>query len=175
MQEHIRRAHPENYIPKLPATEESFRLMITTLPSDRPQSLNKPELSPKSMSNPSNSNNLSDNKTSVQDNERKNQIRDLSSSPNTPINKPKASEELQTKSTISTASAHAQIQSNSLEPESEPERVCLYFTFSSTQVLTYPRDGHQILKSTNKQCDIQLSFLLQKLERTIQEVNLSRL
>ena len=25
MQEHIRRAHPEHYISKLPATEESFR------------------------------------------------------------------------------------------------------------------------------------------------------
>ncbi len=36
MQEHIRRAHPEHYIPKLPATEESFQLMITTPPSERP-------------------------------------------------------------------------------------------------------------------------------------------
>jgi hypothetical protein len=38
MQEHIRRAHPEYYIAKLPATEESFHLMINTAPSDRPQS-----------------------------------------------------------------------------------------------------------------------------------------
>ncbi|KAL2019214.1 hypothetical protein VTK56DRAFT_9941 [Thermocarpiscus australiensis] len=37
MQEHIRRAHPEHYIPKLPATEESFLLMINTSPSERPQ------------------------------------------------------------------------------------------------------------------------------------------
>jgi len=36
MQEHIRRAHPERYIPKLPATEESFHLMINTPPNDRP-------------------------------------------------------------------------------------------------------------------------------------------
>jgi len=36
MQEHIRRAHPEHYISKLPATEESFHLMINTAPSDRP-------------------------------------------------------------------------------------------------------------------------------------------
>jgi hypothetical protein len=36
MQEHIRRAHPEHYISKLPATEESFHLMISTAPSDRP-------------------------------------------------------------------------------------------------------------------------------------------
>jgi hypothetical protein len=37
MQEHIRRAHPEHYISKLPATEESFHLMISAAPSDRPQ------------------------------------------------------------------------------------------------------------------------------------------
>ncbi|KAI9753934.1 MAG: hypothetical protein M1835_000942, partial [Candelina submexicana] len=36
MQEHIRRAHPEYYISKLPATEESFALMINTPPSERP-------------------------------------------------------------------------------------------------------------------------------------------
>ncbi|EPE08927.1 transcription factor [Ophiostoma piceae UAMH 11346] len=36
MQEHIRRAHPEYYIPKLPATEDSFTLMITSTPSERP-------------------------------------------------------------------------------------------------------------------------------------------
>lgn len=36
MQEHIRRAHPEHYISKLPATEESFMLMINTPPSERP-------------------------------------------------------------------------------------------------------------------------------------------
>ena len=37
MQEHIRRAHPEYYIPKLPATKESFDLMITTPPHELPQ------------------------------------------------------------------------------------------------------------------------------------------
>jgi hypothetical protein len=35
MQEHIRRAHPEHYIPKLPATEESFLLMINSPPTER--------------------------------------------------------------------------------------------------------------------------------------------
>ncbi|ATY58466.1 transcription factor [Cordyceps militaris] len=34
--EHIRRAHPEHYISKLPATEESFMLMVSTPPSERP-------------------------------------------------------------------------------------------------------------------------------------------
>lgn len=37
MQEHIRRAHPNYYIPKLPATEESFQLMVNTPPDQRPQ------------------------------------------------------------------------------------------------------------------------------------------
>ncbi|KAK7987771.1 hypothetical protein PG989_008086 [Apiospora arundinis] len=37
MQEHIRRAHPEHYISKLPATEESFNLMVNTPPQDRSQ------------------------------------------------------------------------------------------------------------------------------------------
>ncbi|KAK5131388.1 hypothetical protein LTR08_000991 [Meristemomyces frigidus] len=36
MQEHIRRAHPEYYIPKLPATKESFDLMISSPPHERP-------------------------------------------------------------------------------------------------------------------------------------------
>ena len=35
MQEHIRRAHAEHYIPKLPATEESFLLMVNTPPQER--------------------------------------------------------------------------------------------------------------------------------------------
>lgn len=44
MQEHIRRAHPEHYISKLPATEESFLLMINTPPSERVQ--NQQQTSP---------------------------------------------------------------------------------------------------------------------------------
>lgn len=36
MQEHIRRAHPDYYIPKLPATKESFDLMVNTPLSERP-------------------------------------------------------------------------------------------------------------------------------------------
>ncbi|EJP70479.1 hypothetical protein MY5147_004708 [Beauveria neobassiana] len=42
MQEHIRRAHPEYYIPKLPATEESFLLMVNTPPSERPPTDSSP-------------------------------------------------------------------------------------------------------------------------------------
>ena len=42
MQEHIRRAHPDHYIPKLPATEESFQAMINTAPSARPAPASTP-------------------------------------------------------------------------------------------------------------------------------------
>ena len=45
MQEHIRRAHPEKYISKLPATEESFQLMISTpasAPSQPPSNSAQP-------------------------------------------------------------------------------------------------------------------------------------
>ncbi|KAF2664390.1 hypothetical protein BT63DRAFT_107338 [Microthyrium microscopicum] len=37
MIEHVRRVHSEHYIAKLPATEESFSLMVNTPPSERPQ------------------------------------------------------------------------------------------------------------------------------------------
>lgn len=37
MQEHIRRAHPEYYIPKLPATRESFELMVNSPPHEIPK------------------------------------------------------------------------------------------------------------------------------------------
>ncbi|POR31982.1 Uncharacterized protein TPAR_07795 [Tolypocladium paradoxum] len=54
MQEHIRRAHPEHYLPKLPATEESFLLMINTPPqeshsTDQPSSSPAQSLSPPSL------------------------------------------------------------------------------------------------------------------------------
>lgn len=42
MQEHIRRAHPEHYISKLPATEDSFLLMVNTPPSERPPTESSP-------------------------------------------------------------------------------------------------------------------------------------
>ena len=37
MQEHIRRAHPLYYTPKLPANEESFRIMVNSAPSEKPK------------------------------------------------------------------------------------------------------------------------------------------
>lgn len=51
MQEHIRRAHPEHYISKLPATEESFQLMINTPPSERPPPPTSSNLAPHGLYN----------------------------------------------------------------------------------------------------------------------------
>ncbi|KAK7924778.1 hypothetical protein PG985_006832 [Apiospora marii] len=56
MQEHIRRAHPEHYISKLPATEESFNLMVNTPPQDRSQ-LPQNQPAGASSQQPNNSNN----------------------------------------------------------------------------------------------------------------------
>ena len=48
MQEHIRRAHPEHYISKLPATEESFTLMVST----PPQPVHQPQQQPATTARP---------------------------------------------------------------------------------------------------------------------------
>ncbi|PHH79435.1 hypothetical protein CDD83_3869 [Cordyceps sp. RAO-2017] len=66
MQEHIRRAHPENYISKLPATEESFLLMINTPPQEH-----------RSADQPSSS-------AAQGLHDRRNYLRDGSSNPGTP-------------------------------------------------------------------------------------------
>lgn len=48
MQEHIRRAHPEYYIPKLPATKESFELMVNSPPHEIPKADQNDNWSPPS-------------------------------------------------------------------------------------------------------------------------------
>ncbi|KAI1651808.1 hypothetical protein F4815DRAFT_492572 [Daldinia loculata] len=75
MQEHIRRAHPEHYISKLPATEESFLLMINTPPSDRSQVQNSAGPPPGSLD-----------PTKGYPHERHAYSRDASSAPGTPRN-----------------------------------------------------------------------------------------
>ncbi|RKF74831.1 putative RfeD protein [Golovinomyces cichoracearum] len=125
MQEHIRRAHPENYIPKLPATEESFRLMISTLSSDRVQLQSKSNLSPHSLFTPFNSNDSLDDKFVDHGGDRKSYYGEDSSTPNTPVNKNlQAFEERQSITSIPAAyaaAALAQMHNNRLEPESEIE------------------------------------------------------
>lgn len=51
MQEHIRRAHPRHYIARLPATEESFRLMVDT-PLDQRAAVARPPAAPPRRSKP---------------------------------------------------------------------------------------------------------------------------
>lgn len=103
MQEHIRRAHPEHYISKLPATEESFQLMITTPPSERPPPLTSSNLGPHAYGH-----------------ERHNYYRDGSSAPNTPGNL----DDFQTGSMLpaaSAAAALAQLHSHKLESDWDSE------------------------------------------------------
>ncbi|TQS39023.1 hypothetical protein Golomagni_00455 [Golovinomyces magnicellulatus] len=125
MQEHIRRAHPQNYIPKLPATEESFRLMISTLSSDPVQLQSKSNLSPHSLFTPFNSNYSLDDKIVDHGGDRKSYYGEDSSTPNTPVNKTlQVFEERQSVTSIPAAyaaAALAQMHNNRLEPESEIE------------------------------------------------------
>jgi len=102
MQEHIRRAHSEHYIPKLPATEESFQLMINTPPSERVPA-------PTSSSQASHS----------FGHDRQNYYGDDSSSPNTPRNL----EDFQTGSMLPAVAAGvlAQLHNHKLEVDWESE------------------------------------------------------
>lgn len=126
MQEHIRRAHPENYIPKLPATEESFRLMITTPPSDKIQPTNSLQVSPQSLSNSSTFNYTIDDKFVDHGGDRKG-LYGKSSTPNTPENNPKMLDEYQPTKSLPAACAAvalAQLHSHKLDKDSELEGVC---------------------------------------------------
>ncbi|KAK0612964.1 hypothetical protein B0T17DRAFT_620335 [Bombardia bombarda] len=98
MQEHIRRAHPEYYISKLPATEDSFLLMINTPPSDRPQSQSNSGPSLHSAQTKGISHSFH---------------RDGSSAPGTPRNYP---EEYSGGALFPAAAALAQLHSHKIEP-----------------------------------------------------------
>ena len=87
MQEHIRRAHPEHYISKLPATEESFLLMINTPPqerrtNDQPTSSAAQSLYPLSSTSMLFDGAVLTNPSDLHD--RRNYYRDTSSTPGTP-------------------------------------------------------------------------------------------
>ncbi|KAG0650783.1 hypothetical protein D0Z07_2741 [Hyphodiscus hymeniophilus] len=103
MQEHIRRAHPEHYISKLPATEESFQLMINTPPSERPPPPTSSSLGPHGYGN-----------------ERHSYYGEDSSAPNTPRNL----DEYHSTSmlpAVSAAAALAQLHNHKLETDWESE------------------------------------------------------
>ncbi|EPE29190.1 hypothetical protein GLAREA_00350 [Glarea lozoyensis ATCC 20868] len=106
MQEHIRRAHPEHYISKLPATEESFQLMITTPPQERPLPQSSSNLSPHGYGN-----------------DRLSYYGDNTSTRNTPT---RNLDDLQSASMLpaaSAAAALAQLHNHKLEPDWETETV----------------------------------------------------
>jgi hypothetical protein len=134
MQEHIRRAHPEHYISKLPATEESFQLMINTPPSERP-----PPPPPTTSSNlaPHGPYNVCRPRPILTNdigygNERQSYYREDSSTPNTPRNL----EDFQLGSMLpaaSAAAALAQLHNHKLENDWESEGVRHSHSRSSMQ------------------------------------------
>ncbi|KAI9745322.1 MAG: hypothetical protein M1818_001602 [Claussenomyces sp. TS43310] len=119
MQEHIRRAHPEHYISKLPATEESFQLMINTPPSEKPPPTSSnaaphgPYITPQKVNR--------DGLTIVgYGHEHHNYYGDDSSAPNTPRNL----DEYHSASMLpaaSAAAALAQLHNHKMEPEWDSE------------------------------------------------------
>ncbi|KAI0483077.1 hypothetical protein GGR56DRAFT_663697 [Xylariaceae sp. FL0804] len=145
MQEHIRRAHQEHYISKLPATEESFLLMISTPPSDRPHGQSSTAQQPAASLDPTKAAHP--------------YYRDASSAPGTPRN----IDELAGASMLPAASAAAALaqlggQHTKFEPDWELEGVCL--SPPGSQLLPRPgltwspqgwhsdTDGHRLPRST---------------------------
>ncbi|KAI1168807.1 hypothetical protein F5B18DRAFT_658467 [Nemania serpens] len=133
MQEHIRRAHPEHYISKLPATEESFLLMINTPPSDRPPAHN-PAGPPQSGVDPTHS----------YPHDRHAFFRDESSAPVTPMHL----DERMGSSQLPAASAAAALAQlggqHKFEAEWDSEPVCLSWppTMPVAQLTGAPKGWH---------------------------------
>ncbi|SZF03094.1 unnamed protein product [Blumeria hordei] len=123
MQEHIRRAHPQHYIAKLPATEESFQLMITTPPSDNIQLPNKTNQlrQPTPFAVEKFSEKTQDKKTVDNAGDSQSSHAENSSIPNTPST-PKSTEEYQSISTMPVtyaAVALAQLHRHKMELDQE--------------------------------------------------------
>lgn len=138
MQEHIRRAHPAYYISKLPATEESFALMINTPPSERPRESTGQGVTPvgpSSLPRPCMGAECRELTTSppqppVYGHERNALYAEESSSPATPRNV----EEYHAGPLLpaaSAAAALAQLQAHKPESDWDSEPVCLSRPFSS--------------------------------------------
>lgn len=139
MQEHIRRAHPEHYISKLPATEESFLLMISTPPSERPQNQpnagGQPHVSqPKGLPHA--------------------YRRDESSAPGTP----RHLEEYSGAALYPAAAALAQLHNHKSEPGWDSEGVSSHFVYTPARpLLKSRRTGIQTTKEEEGR-DLQSSF-----------------
>ena len=124
MQEHIRRAHPEHYIPKLPATEESFNLMISTPPSSDRSTQSQPgsAATPQALSRDGRPVPATADHAKGYPRERHSYRRDDSSAPATPRNH----EEYSGGSLLpaaSAAAALAQLHNHKTEPEWDSEGV----------------------------------------------------
>lgn len=142
MQEHIRRAHPEHYISKLPATEESFQLMINTPPSERPQPAQQQPQQQNLQStgafpsiNPATSISHESNKYTAHAHERNHYA--SSSGPGTPRN----IDEYNTSAPpiANAAAALAQLHTHKVEPEWDSDMVQLPLSsFSNTSKLLTP-------------------------------------
>lgn len=150
MQEHIRRAHPEHYISKLPATEESFQLMINTPPSERPPPPTSSNLAPHGLRNPHNICH-SANDHEAYGNDRHSYYGEDSSTPNTPRNVDDytASSMLPA---ASAAAALAQLHNHKLEPDWESENVHFSSADLDMRLLTMLRTGCRTRRHTSKLC-----------------------
>lgn len=137
MQEHIRRAHPERYIAKLPATEESFHLMINTPPNDRPPTQPNSAQSHASQSKSHHSHTFR---------------RDESSAPATPRNY----EEYSGGTLFPAAAALAQLHSHKSEPGWDSEGVSRCAPSAARRILNRYRAGIRITKQAGDQ-DRQLN------------------
>lgn len=123
MQEHIRRAHPEHYMPKLPATEESFQLMINSTPSQRPTTQSSSNLGPSLYTPGLNKIAILTKHKASYGRERPTFYRDDSTTPNTPRNL----DEYQSASTqpaVSAAAALAQLHNHKADSDWDSEPVC---------------------------------------------------
>lgn len=121
MQEHIRRAHPEHYISKLPATEESFQLMINSTPSQRPPPPTSSNLGPSLYTSSFKTVELyTDRIKASYGRDHHTFYRDDSTAPNTPRN----IDEYQSSSLLPAAAALAQLHNHKSDSEWDSEPVC---------------------------------------------------
>lgn len=151
MQEHIRRAHPEHYISKLPATEESFQLMINTPPSERPPPPTSSNLAPHGLHNPHNVCDCANNHEGY-GNDRHSYYGEDSSTPNTPRNLDEYTSSSMLPAASAAAAALAQLHNHKLEPDWESENVGLSPEHQFYNLLTNSRIGCRTLKHISKLC-----------------------
>lgn len=123
MQEHIRRAHPEHYMPKLPATEESFQLMINSTPSQRPTTQTSSNLGPSSYAPDKKEVAVLTKQKASYGREHPSFYRDDSTAPNTPRNLDEY-RSASAQPAVSAAAALAQLHNHKADSDWDSEPVC---------------------------------------------------